>query len=77
MSTVASDPKLPDLSKLSVAERLELMDKIWESLSSTPDAIPLPDWHVAEVRRRAAAFAADGNPGRPIEEVVADIKRRL
>ena len=77
MSTVASDPKLPDLSKLSVAERLELMDKIWESLSSTPDAIPLPDWHVAEVRRRAADFAADGDPGRPIEEVVADIKRRL
>jgi putative addiction module component (TIGR02574 family) len=74
---VATDPKLPDLSTLSVEERLKLMDRIWESLSSNPDAIPLPDWHVAEVRRRAAEFAADGNPGRPIEEVVADIKRRL
>jgi putative addiction module component (TIGR02574 family) len=74
--TMAADLKLPDLSKLSVAERLELMDKIWESLSSNPDAISLPDWHVAEIARRAADFAADGYPGRPIEEVVADIKRR-
>ncbi len=77
MTTVATNPKVPDVSTLSVAERLELMDQIWESLSSNPDAIPLPEWHVAEIVRRARAFEADGNPGRPIEEVVADIKRRL
>jgi putative addiction module component (TIGR02574 family) len=77
VSNVATDPKIPDLSKLSIAERLELMDRIWESFSSTPDSVPLPDWHVAEIARRAAEFAADGNPGRPIDEVIADIKRRL
>jgi putative addiction module component (TIGR02574 family) len=74
---MAADSRLPDVSRLSVAERLELMDRIWESLSSNPDAISLPDWHLAEIAQRAADFAADGNPGRPIEEAVADIKHRL
>lgn len=77
MVTMNADSRLPDFSRLSVDERLDLMDRIWASLSSNPEAIPVPDWHLAEIARRAASFAADGNRGRPIEEVVADIKRRL
>ena len=77
MSTVATESELPDLSRLNVAERLELMGQIWDSLAPHSETVPLPDWHVAEVRRRLAEFEADGNPGRPLEEVVADIKRRL
>jgi putative addiction module component (TIGR02574 family) len=77
VANVASIPKATDLVRLSVSERLELMDEIWASLSPEADTLPLPEWHIAEVRRRLAAFAADGNPGRTADEVLAELKRRL
>ena len=30
---------------LSPAERLQLVEAIWDSLLDTPEAIPMPDWH--------------------------------
>jgi putative addiction module component (TIGR02574 family) len=53
------------------------MDEIWASLAPSAEAITLPDWHIAEVKRRLAAFAADGNRGRTAEEVFSELKRRL
>ena len=41
------------------------------------ETLPLPDWHIAEIKRRLAALAEDGNRGRTAEEVFADLKRRL
>jgi putative addiction module component (TIGR02574 family) len=53
------------------------MDEIWASLAPGADALPLPDWHVAEIKRRLAAVVADGNRGRTADEVFAEVKRRL
>lgn len=77
MSNVTSLPKAPDLAQLSVSDRLDLMDEIWASLLPQADSLPVPEWHLAEVRRRLAAFSTDGNRGRSAEEVFAELKRRL
>jgi hypothetical protein len=47
---MSSIPKAAELSRLSVAERLELMDEIWASLGGESDSVPLPEWHVANER---------------------------
>lgn len=44
MERVASIPKNSDIAQLSVAERLKLMDRIWNSLAPTADSLPLPEW---------------------------------
>ena len=77
MAHVASIPKATELAGLSVSDRLDLMDEIWASLAPGADALPLPEWHSAEIKRRLAAFAADGNRGRTADEVFAELKRRL
>lgn len=77
MSNVASIPKAPELARLSVSDRLDLMDEIWASLVPESDALPVPEWHIAEIKRRLAAFAVDGNRGRAADEVFAELKRRL
>ncbi len=77
MAHMASIPKVPELASLSVSDRLDLMDEIWASLVSSGDAVALPDWHMEEIKRRVAAFAADGNRGRSADEVFAELKRRL
>jgi putative addiction module component (TIGR02574 family) len=31
--------------ELPPAERLQLVEDLWESLAQSPDAVPVPDWH--------------------------------
>lgn len=42
------------LDKLSVQERLELIETLWESLSDQFNASMVSDWHVAEIAKRRA-----------------------
>jgi putative addiction module component (TIGR02574 family) len=57
------------IERLSVEERLELIDRIWDSIPE--GAWVPPAWHVEELKRRRAA--ADANPDRniPLEDIVA------
>jgi putative addiction module component (TIGR02574 family) len=77
VADVVSIPKATELASLSVSDRLDLMDELWASLAPDADALPLPDWHVAEIKRRLATFAEDGNRGRTAEEVFTELMRRL
>ena len=49
---MSSIPTARELSQLSVAQRLELMNEIWASLGSEANSIPMPEWHVVEIKRR-------------------------
>ena len=60
-----------------MSDRLDLMDEIWASLAPEAESLSLPEWHIAEIKRRLEAFAADGNRGRSADEVFAELKRRL
>lgn len=33
------------IEKMSVTERLQAMDQLWDSLARVGDEIPSPDWH--------------------------------
>lgn len=77
MTHMASIPKATDLAALSVSDRLDLMDQIWNSLTPDVDSIPLPEWHRVENERRMAALEADGVMGRPAEDVIRDLKSQL
>ena len=43
---------LDEILRLPVGERLQLLEDIWDSIAATPDAVPVPDWHKAELDRR-------------------------
>lgn len=75
MTLVASTPKATELANLSVSDRLDLMDEIWASLAPGADTLAVPDWHIAEIKRRLATFAEDDNRGRTADEVFAELKR--
>ena len=64
----------------TLAEISEVLD-CTVSISIRPrgdqNALPLTPEQRAELEHRLDAYASDGNPGRPAEEVVADIRKRL
>ena len=60
-----------DVSQLTVAERLELIDALWESLRSNPEELPLSDDELALIEERRAAHARQPGTATPWEEVRA------
>jgi len=50
-------------------ERLKLLEDIWDSLAATPEDIPVPEWHKAELDRRLDNPAS--GPGLTWDEVRA------
>jgi putative addiction module component (TIGR02574 family) len=59
-----------DIRQLSVAERLDLISALWDSIPNSLEELPVPEWHREELERRLAD--ADANPGAsiPWEEVM-------
>jgi len=65
-----------DISRLSPEERLELLEQLWDSLSSTPEAVPLTDAQRQELDRRLDEIDRDGPTGIPWDEVMRRIRSR-
>jgi putative addiction module component (TIGR02574 family) len=39
---------------LSPAEKLQLVEDLWDDIAGTPDAVPVHDWQKQELARRKA-----------------------
>ena len=66
-----------NLRKLSLDERIRLVEDLWDSIASDQNALPLTPEQQAELDRRLDAYEADGDPGRPAEDVIAEIQKRF
>lgn len=58
------------IDRLSVGERLALIELIWDSLPEQVDLSDIPAWHIAELARRRAAAEASPGTGKPWREVL-------
>ena len=65
------------LTKLPVAERLKLIEVLWDSIDAETDDMPMPEWHKAELEKRLAAHERDPQAARPWTEVKAEIIAKL
>lgn len=73
-----------DISKLlalPVDQRMTLAQMLWDSVSDRPDreTLPLSRYEQTELDQRLDEYETEGKPvhGRPMEEVLADLQRRL
>jgi putative addiction module component (TIGR02574 family) len=65
-----------DISKLSPEERLDLIEELWDSLSTDPARIPVAEAQADELDRRLAEMGQDDSLGIPWETVLARIRER-
>ncbi len=61
---------------LSVEDRLQLIEEIWDSLAATPEAIPVTDAQRRELARRRRAHARNPSATKSWGEVRAKLERR-
>ena len=71
MSTVRKE-----IRALSVPDRLQLLEEIWDSLAETPEAIPVTDAQRKELARRRRAHARNPSAAKSWAEVRARLRRR-
>lgn len=65
-----------DITTLSREEQLDLIEKLWDSLSSTPEAIPLTDPQREELDRRLNELDREGPVGVSVDEVLGRLHTR-
>jgi putative addiction module component (TIGR02574 family) len=62
------------IHQLSVAERLELIEQIWNSLPEQVSPQNVPEWHLAELTKRRAQAATQPGLGKPWREVLGPLE---
>ncbi|UIE38869.1 addiction module protein [Leptodesmis sichuanensis] len=62
-----------EISQLSIAERIQLAEDLWDSILEQPDELPLTDAQKQELDRRLESYQQDPTIGSTWEEV----KQRL
>ena len=63
-----------DIDGLTADERLKLLERVWDSLVDTPEAIPLTDAQRDELDRRLDDLEREGPVGIPWQEVLDRIQ---
>ena len=69
------NPVFPELSNLSRAEKLQLVEDLWDEIAATP-ALPILDWQKQELARRKAKYLQNQAIGSSWEDVKARISQQ-
>jgi len=62
-------PVMEQLRHLSIAEKLRVVEELWDEIAESGEPIPLPDWHRTEAQRRAAELDTDPSSALSREEL--------
>ena len=65
--------QLEDILQLSVSERIQLAEDIWDSIAANPESLPLSDADRQELDRRLESYARNPDEGVPWD----DLKKRV
>ena len=66
-----------DILRLSISERIQLVQDIWDSIAEVPDSVLLTGEQKAELDRRLDAYHKDPNVGSPWVVVRERFKIRI
>lgn len=64
---------LQELETLSVPERLQLVQDLWESIARSSEAMPIPRWQKDELERRKRNYLQNPDSGQTWDQVKRDI----
>jgi hypothetical protein len=81
MSTTSAsggaDDWRPRLATMTVAEKHDLMEAIWEDLSQQPQQVPSPAWHGDVLQEREKAIAEGRTEFRDWDIAKREIRERF
>ena len=70
------DANVNSIFDLSPAEKLQLVEDLWDDLAAVPSEVPIHDWQKEELARRKANLTSNPAPGLSWDEVKRRIRSR-
>ena len=67
----------PGFDDLSMEERLDYVQSLWDHISSDASQVEVPDWHRSILAERLAAHRANPEEARPWDEVRKDLLEKI
>lgn len=67
---------LPEISKLSTAEKILLVEDLWDSISAAESSIPVPESHRTELDKRLKRYEAAPGALLSLDDLRARIEKR-
>ncbi len=67
---------MDDIRRLSIAERIKLVEAIWDTIAASQESIPLTEGQRSELDRRRNEYAKEPSAGRTWDEIREDLDRR-
>jgi len=71
-----SPAQLEEILRLSIEERIQLVEAIWDSIADNPETLPLTDAQREELDRRLAEHRRNPQAARPWPEVRDSLSRK-
>ncbi len=69
--------QLSEILQLSVAERIQLVEDIWDSIAVVPDAVSLTAEQEAELERRLEAYQTNPNEGISWNDLKTKLQKQM
>ena len=67
--------QIPDILQLTIAERIQLAEDIWDSIAASPESVLVTDEQRQELDRRLQAYAQNPSEGVPWDELKDTVRK--
>lgn len=62
--------------ELTLSEKLQLLEDLWDSIAQVPEQIPVLDWQKEELSKRKASYLQNPNSGSSWEAAKERIRNK-
>src|SRR5262249_20222117 len=69
-------PQAPSVFELSRAEKLRLVEDLWDALAASPDDVPVHEWQKEDLARRKANLQKNPASGLGWDEIKRRVRSR-
>jgi putative addiction module component (TIGR02574 family) len=76
LSEVSMKAEFTQVFELTLSEKLQLLEDLWDSIALVPEQIPVLDWQKEELARRKAVYLQNPGSGSSWEAAKERIRNR-
>jgi len=63
--------------ELTVEEKLDYVESLWDRIAARPETVPVPDWHLEVIEQRTREGQADSRNGRSWDDFREELRAQL
>jgi len=75
LSKVSNPPA--GFDELTVEEKLDYVESLWNRIAVTPETVPVPDWHLEVIEQRKNEGQAGFRNGRSWDDFREELRTKL